>query len=152
MISKSAFLKIASGIIPPGTGKGWGWACCLVVVFGLGLQLWAQSQGSVTMIIPGVHAGPNVVDEKSPTDRLAAKRVVQLNDLRQKSLVSDAEKLLRLAQELNDDASAEDAKMSQAERLHKAAEIQKLAKDVKEKMTYAIGAPDASPAPFAVSR
>ncbi len=63
------------------------------------------------------------------------KRIAVLNRLRQKAIVDDTTKLLRLAKELN----ADSVNMSSAERIHKAAEIEKLAKSVKEKMSYAIG-------------
>lgn len=62
------------------------------------------------------------------------KRLRALNELRRKSLVSDANRLLLLAQELNEKGES----MSPAEQLRKAVEIQKLAKDVKEKMTFAV--------------
>jgi len=79
--------------------------------------------------------------------KMEAKRIAMLNSIRQKAMVSDADKLLRLAQELNEDANA-GGKMSPAERMHKAGEIEKLAKNVKEKMTYAIGAPESLGGPF----
>jgi hypothetical protein len=81
--------------------------------------------------------------------RMEARRFTALNQMRQKSMKSDAEKLLRLAQELNDDAGGSGT-LSSAERMRKAAEIEKLAKGVKEKMTYAIGAPTEIPGPFAI--
>jgi hypothetical protein len=80
--------------------------------------------------------------------RMETKRIAQLNSARQKSMVSDAERLLQLARELNDDADSGGTRLSSAERLHKAAEIEKLAKDVKTKMVFAIGAPDPFSGPF----
>ena len=75
-------------------------------------------------------------DEATP----AEKRVLMLNAARQKSLVSDTEKLLRLAKELNDEmAGADSATMTDAQ-LRKVAEIGKLAKSVKEKMSFSTGA------------
>jgi hypothetical protein len=63
-------------------------------------------------------------------------------------MVSDADRLLRLAQELNDDASA--SALAPADRMRKAAEIERLAKEVREKMTFTI-TPAAEPAgPFAI--
>jgi hypothetical protein len=64
-------------------------------------------------------------------------------------MVSDADKLLKLAQELNADADAGGTILSPAQRMQKAAEIEKLARNVKEKMTYAIGAPQELTGPFA---
>lgn len=68
-----------------------------------------------------------------------------LNVVRRKSMITDAEKLLRLAKELSDDATAGGTILAPAVRVHKAAEIEKLAKNVKEKMTYVVGdTPDAT--------
>jgi hypothetical protein len=83
--------------------------------------------------------------------RIEAKRIAALNRIRQKSMVSDAERILHLAQELNDDANASTSAMSPAERLRKTAEIEHLAKGVKEKMTYAVGAPPEERGPFTVN-
>jgi hypothetical protein len=71
---------------------------------------------------------------------MQAKRMKALNQLRHKAMVDDAAKLLLLARQLNDDAG----NLTQSERVHKAAEIEKLAKSVKDKMSYTVGD---SPAP-----
>lgn len=77
-----------------------------------------------------------------PLDPLSeSRRLKKLNELRQKSMVADAAKLLRLAHELNDAVAAgESGSMSAQERLRRAGEIEKLAKDVKSKMIYAMSA------------
>lgn len=80
-------------------------------------------------------------DNPSSMDQLSARRIAMLNSLRQKAIMSDADKLLLLARELNDDATAGGTILSLPEKMHKAAEIEKLAKNVKEKMTYSIGDP-----------
>jgi hypothetical protein len=121
------------------------WSAVLLV-----LPLAAQ-----TAAVPFGHSGGqpgNVEDAASGIETaMQAKRITQLNQIRQKSIVSDAEKLVRLAQELNDDANADGANLSQAERMRKASEIEKLAKSVKEKMTYAIGEPTEISLPFSTS-
>jgi hypothetical protein len=67
------------------------------------------------------------------------KRMRVLNAERQKELVSDTQKLLQLARELNAEVSdANAAAMSDAQ-LRKVAEIAKLARSIKEKMTYSVG-------------
>jgi hypothetical protein len=71
----------------------------------------------------------------SANQTLDQKRISVLNKLRQRSMVDDAAKLLFLARQLNAEAS----NLSDSERMHKAAEIEKLAKSVKEKMSYAVG-------------
>ncbi len=66
---------------------------------------------------------------------MQAKRITALNQMRHKEMVNDAGRLLLLAQQLN----AESAKLSPADRMHKAAEIEKLAKSVRDKMSYVVG-------------
>jgi hypothetical protein len=75
-----------------------------------------------------------------------AKRIGVLNRMRQKSIVDDTTKLLILARQLN----ADSATLSDSERMHKAAEIEKLAKSVKDKMSYAIGDNPVAPSYFGV--
>ena len=66
---------------------------------------------------------------------MQAKRIKALNQMRHKAMVDDAAKLLVLAKELNDETT----NLSSADRVRKATEIEKLAKSVKDKMTYAVG-------------
>jgi len=125
----------------------------LALVLLLGFPMAAQLPGvPIQMPVPGgrVHPRPEDPADSGGIDlRMEAKRNAELNVMRQKSMVSDADKLLRLAQELNADADAGGAIMSPAERMHKATEIEKLARNVKEKMTYAIGEPPEMGGPFA---
>jgi hypothetical protein len=67
------------------------------------------------------------------------KRVQMLNAERQKSLVSDADKLLKLAKELNDEVTQSDSAELSSDQLHKVEEIGKLAKNVKTKMSFSVG-------------
>lgn len=106
-----------------------------------GVSMAAQS--------PGSQQGPPI--PRSPlTDpsmgfnepSMMKRQVAQLNIERQKAIVSDTEKILELARELNQDANAQNPTMSGAERVHKAEEIEKLARSVREKMTNAIGMPE----------
>jgi phenylacetate-coenzyme A ligase PaaK-like adenylate-forming protein len=69
------------------------------------------------------------------------RQVKMLNDQRQKAIVADTDKILQLARELNADAVSENPTFSPAQRMQKAEEIEKLAKNVREKMTNAIGVP-----------
>jgi hypothetical protein len=78
---------------------------------------------------------PNQAPPLSSNQTLDQKRISLLNKLRQRAMVDDAAKLLILARQLN----AESSNLSDAERMHKAAEIEKLAKSVKDKMSYAVG-------------
>ncbi len=72
---------------------------------------------------------------------MEVRQAKMLNIQRQKAIVDDTDRILQLARELNADAIAENPVMSAAERMEKAEEIEKLAKTVRDKMTFAIGAP-----------
>lgn len=69
------------------------------------------------------------------------KRLRMLNAERQKSIISETNKLLKLAQELNRETAGGDAAPPAGDELRKLAEIEKLAHNVKEKMSYTIGGP-----------
>lgn len=114
----------------------------LALVLLLGLPVAAQSPGAPVQMGPG--STSRFPAQGMPFDNppMEGRRIQVLNALRQKSIVSDAEKLLRLARQLNADLSAPESNMSPAERMRAAAEIEKLAKSVKDKMTFAIGRPD----------
>jgi hypothetical protein len=106
----------------------------------------AQSPGPPMQMPDGMN--PRNADQSMsfPDVNMESKRVQMLNVMRQKAMVTDAEKLLRLAREINADLNANSATMSPATRMQKMDEIEKLARNVKEKMTYAVGhAPDAGP-------
>lgn len=72
---------------------------------------------------------------------MTARRVRVLNMERQKEMVAAANKLLRLARELNAEVGTQRSKELTPEQLHKVAEIEKLARSVKERMTSAVGQP-----------
>jgi hypothetical protein len=80
-----------------------------------------------------------------------AKRLRALNALRQKSLVEDTNKLLKLAAELNAEVSSEHPDELTPEQLHKLAEIEKLAHSVKDKMSTPVWGIPVFPPPFSPS-
>lgn len=124
----------------------------LALLLLLGLPVASQSPGMPARTSGGERVSTaGASDSDSGLDaRMEAKRMTALNVARQKSMVSDADKLLQLARELHDDADAGGTKMSSAQRLHKAGEIERLAKDVKNKMVFTIGTPDPFAGPFAI--
>jgi hypothetical protein len=61
-----------------------------------------------------------------------------LNAQRQKSLVADTDKLLRLANELNAEIARTGPAALTPDQLHKLAEIEKLARSVREKMATSV--------------
>lgn len=71
--------------------------------------------------------------------RLAERQLQMLNIQRQKTMVSDADKLLKLATELKTELAASDSASLSAEQLRKISEIEKLARKVKQKMTFTLG-------------
>lgn len=79
------------------------------------------------------------------------KRMQVLNVQRQKAIVSETEKLLELARELNDDVAASNSERMSDDQMHKVAEIGKLAKSVKDKMSYSLGGYPALNTPLTIA-
>jgi hypothetical protein len=72
-----------------------------------------------------------------------AKRLNAMNSDRQKSMVSDAEKLLKLARQLDAEIASNSGDEMTPDEARKVAEIEKLAHNVKSKMAMSFtGAPD----------
>jgi hypothetical protein len=73
---------------------------------------------------------------------LAARQMRALNADRQKSLVSDTQKLLKLAQELNSEIETSNPNVLTEVQLRKIADIERLARNVKQKMSISfVGGP-----------
>jgi hypothetical protein len=66
---------------------------------------------------------------------MTERRMRALNAERQKQMVSDANKLLKLAKELNEEVATAKNEAFTSDQLRKIAEIEKLAKNVRERMT-----------------
>lgn len=79
----------------------------------------------------------NPFGEQDPA--IAAKQMRALNADRQKSLVADTNRLVKLAQELNSEMASDDEDGATPQQLRNAAEIEKLAHNVKQKMSFAVG-------------
>jgi hypothetical protein len=105
--------------------------------------------GSVLCVAPaGQEAIPNHVgqrgqrssfDGRADVDTVLAQRQLNaLNEARQKSLVSDTEKLLKLAQELNEEIESANPDSLTSEQMRKIASIEKLAHNVKQKMSLSL--------------
>lgn len=91
----------------------------------------------VTMQSPVVQDDPNATMATPEGRRIIEKRIKALNEMRQKALVSDTDKLLKLAQELNANTETNGRQMSATDRIKKLAQIEKLAKRVRERMSFA---------------
>lgn len=116
-----------------------------VLILVLTLPLFAELSGAQLGQADSSQMPPLMRDKEGslfpPRDpSFEAKRLKKLNELRQKSMEADADKLLRLARELNEAVAVDAPAMSAQERLRRIAEIEKLAKDVKNKMIFATGA------------
>ncbi len=73
---------------------------------------------------------------------LVARQMRALNAERQKSLISDTNKLLKLAQELNSEIETGNPNMLTQVQLRKVADIEKLARNVRQKMSISyVGEP-----------
>lgn len=82
---------------------------------------------------------------------MAERRMRALNAERQKEMVSDANKLLKLAKELNNEVAMANTGAFTPDQLRKIAEIEKLAKNVRERMTSGPGeTPSLLPPPTVV--
>jgi hypothetical protein len=126
-------------------------ACRLIHVacaaLALALPFGLPAAGQIAMG-PGTQQYPGQMSHSNSTADLsvpeqdafrARKMVAALNAQRQKSMVSDSNKLLRLAMELNVELSRGDSGLSPSEQMRKVAEIEKLARNVKDKMAYTMG-------------
>jgi len=74
----------------------------------------------------------------------AEHRMKLLNSERHKKLISDSDKLIKLATELNNEISHSNPGSLTSEQLRKVAEIEKLARSIREKMTQTVAAPNAN--------
>lgn len=108
---------------------------------------YAQSGGGV--LLQQGQAGPRQQGGLSggiETDPMfAEKRLLAMNLDRQKSMVSDADKLLKLARQLDAEVASNSTDDLTPEEMRKLVEIEKLARSVKTKMAQSFsGAPQLS--------
>lgn len=94
-----------------------------------------QPQGSSQNRLP---QSSSATEFDKPDPMQEQHRLKLLNAARQKSMVSDADKLLKLVNELNDEIARSNAAALTSQQLRMVAEIEKLARSVKEKMVMPI--------------
>jgi hypothetical protein len=131
---------------------------CLVLILALLSAPMAHAQGQVPvshMPFPqpiGQSVGGGLDDRAGEPDEIdAARRARALNDMRQKEIISDTNKLLKLANDLDAEIRKANSDSLTPEQLHKLATIEKLARNVKEHMsTPVIGLPVYHPPPAPV--
>jgi hypothetical protein len=117
----------------------WGLGLAMWFVTVPGLQVRSQSGPPHDIINrpPPMPTDPASSDNYDPT--MMERRLNALNRERQKEMISDTNKLLKLAMELNDEIAANNTGTLTWDQLHKMAEIEKLARNVKEKMADGVG-------------
>jgi hypothetical protein len=98
-----------------------------------------QNAGGRTQLPLGTNRSTTITDDENPV--LTERRLLAFNIERQKQMVADSEKLLKLAKELNDEVAAGNKGEWTLDQLHKIAEIEKLARNVRERMTHGVGEP-----------
>lgn len=117
---------------------GWGRAVLsLLLIATSGWLVWAQyTPGSRVQIPqPGYGDAPNTNNPLSEE-----KRTKALNADRHKSMVSDTERLLKLARQLDAEIASNPTGELTPEELQKLAAIERLAHNVKTKMAQSFGA------------
>ncbi|MFZ0302507.1 MAG: hypothetical protein WAL75_07475 [Terracidiphilus sp.] len=72
---------------------------------------------------------------------IAERRMKMLNNERHKSLLSDSDKLFKLATELDNEIAKSNLGLLTPDQLRKVAEIEKLAHNVRDKMTQTLPPP-----------
>jgi hypothetical protein len=127
-----------------------------VLVLAAALFGWAQysptGSASAGQSFPNSRASQGGLNGSMDTDPVfIAKRQQALNADRHKSMVSDADKLVKLARQLDAEIASNPTDQLTPEERHKVAEIEKLAHNVKAKMAQSFtGGPQLqqSPAPI----
>ena len=126
----------------------------LVLVFGFLTGLLGRAQAGNAQFHPvlpqpigqGVNGDD---DDESNLARMGTEKQLRaLNAERQKLLVADTNKLLRLVSQLNAEIASEHPAVLTPEQLRKIAEIEKLAHSVKDKMSTSVRGTPAFQPPF----
>ena len=117
-----------------------------------GLTARAQVSAGNGPPIDATQMNPHFPDKTANIEREDVtqdmRRLRLLNSARQKAMISDADKLLALARDLNAGIGADGSALSDSQRMRMAADIERLAHSVKEKMSYVAGTPSPPRIPF----
>jgi hypothetical protein len=116
---------------------GFGLAMGFIIVPGLAVRSQSRPPSDIINRPSPMPTDPSASDNYDPT--MMERRLNALNRERQKEMISDTNKLLKLAVELNDEIAANNTGTLTWDQLHKMAEIEKLARNVKEKMADGVG-------------
>jgi hypothetical protein len=122
--------------------KGAATLAIAAMVFGSAALGWAQYRTSANGplgTMPGTRPEGDTEEGTRPNPIWGAQRLRALNTDRQKSLVSDTDKLLKLARQLDAEIASNPTDELTPQELRKIGEIEKLARDVKAKMVQSFG-------------
>jgi hypothetical protein len=120
----------------PSLISGLGLAIGFIIAPGLVVRSQSGPRDIINRPAP-MPTDPAASDNYDPT--MMERRLNALNRERQKEMISDTNKLLKLTVELNDEIAANNTGTLTWDQLHKMAEIEKLARNVKEKMADGVG-------------
>jgi len=134
---------------------GIGLAIPLALAYGLVFASAARAQssggsnGGQGQGMGGMHPHTDVspVSNDDTDPAMLERRIRALNNERQKQLVADTDKLLKLARELNEEVAKANTGTLTMDELHKIADIEKLAHNVRQRMTESVGAPQTTAPP-----
>jgi hypothetical protein len=141
-------IEVKSAIARIWLGRGaltLGWNLALLTLLALTSVPAGLSQGPPRDIInrpPPMPTDPDSSNQIDPTEM--QRRLNALNTERYKQMISDTNKLLKLAKELNDAVAVNAYDSLNPDQLRKVAQIEKLARSVKEAMSEGVGAPGPS--------
>ncbi len=119
----------------------WKWAVRGIAALAVaaGCLTCAQYAPTGNPRIDGQPGRRNANDGSDVDPAIAERRIRALNTERHKAMVSDTEKLVKLARELDEEVASSPSGNLTPEELHKVAVIEKLARDVKSKMAQSFG-------------
>ncbi len=141
-------IEVKSAIARIWLGRGaraLSWSLALGTLLALASVPAGLSQGPPRDIInrpPPMPTDPDSANQIDPTEM--ERRLNALNTERYKQMISDTNKLLKLAKELNDAVAVNAYNSLNPDQLRKVAQIEKLARSVKEAMSEGVGAPGPS--------
>ncbi len=133
--------KAAKTIAVSGRRFGSSLFLALVLITPVKVSLAQSNNGAVLnnqSVVNPPHSTSNLGDDpiSGGYDSLIADRRMKLmNNERRKSLVSESDKLIKLATELNNEIAHSNSGSLTPDQLRKVAEIEKLARNIRDKMT-----------------
>lgn len=131
-----SFIPATVKSFPPPRPK----AACLLVLFSI-VSVMPVAHAQQTTTTPSTPSLPHIRGPESETagpleGRMAEQMAIARNAQRQKQIISESNRLLVLAQNLNADVNKSNKDELSISVVKEAEEIEKLAKSIKDKMRY----------------